>query len=52
MVWLYWSWAEINSELLKASGQGRLVIKHPPPHVIHARPAWEEEKEQEGNRAA
>jgi membrane protein len=51
MVWLYWSWffilagAEINSELLKASGEGRLVLKHPPPRVIHARPAWEEEKE-------
>jgi membrane protein len=61
MVWLYWSWfvvligAEFNSELLKASGQGRLVIKHPPPPVIHRRPAWEEaeeEEKREGERAA
>jgi membrane protein len=48
MVWLYWSWffilagAEINSELLKAEGHGRLVLKQPPPKVITARPAWEE----------
>ncbi len=56
MVWLYWSWffilagAEINSELLKASGDGKLIIKHPPPRVVRAQPAWEEEKE--GERAA
>jgi membrane protein len=59
MVWLYWSWffilvgAEINSELLKAAGDGRLVIKHPPPRVVRAKPAWEEEVEQkEGEKAA
>ncbi len=57
MVWLYWSWffilagAEINAELLKAQGEGRLVLKQPPPRVIHARPAWEEEKDIEGNAA-
>jgi membrane protein len=50
MVWLYWSWfmilvgAEINSELLKAEGHGRLALKQPPPRVIHARPAWEEDE--------
>jgi membrane protein len=50
MVWLYWSWfmvlvgAEINSELLKASSDGRLELKAPPPRVIHARPAWEEDQ--------
>ena len=58
MVWLYWSWffilagAEINSELLKASGDGKLVIKHPPPRVVRAKPAWEEEVEKEGEKAA
>jgi membrane protein len=58
MVWLYWSWffilagAEINSELLKASGDGRLVLKHPPPRVIRAKPAWEEEAEKQGETAA
>jgi membrane protein len=51
MVWLYWTWffilagAEINSELLKASGCGKLSIKHPPPMAIEARPAWEAQKE-------
>jgi membrane protein len=50
MEWLYWSWffilvgAEINSELLKAQGHGKMELKQPPPHVIHARPAWEEDK--------
>jgi membrane protein len=58
MVWLYWSWffilvgAEINSELLKSSEEGRLQLKHPPPRVIRAKPAWEEAAEQEGNKAA
>jgi membrane protein len=53
MVWLYWTWffilagAEINSEMLKASGHGKLVLKHPPPRAIIARPAWEEEKDEE-----
>lgn len=50
MVYLYYSWfviligAEINSELLKAQGGGRLELKQPPPRVIRTRPAWEEEK--------
>jgi len=50
MVWLYWSWffilvgAEINSELLKAQGHGRMELKQPPPRVVHARPAWEEDE--------
>ena len=50
MVWLYWSWffilvgAEINSELLKAQGHGRMELKQPPPRIVHARPAWEEEE--------
>ena len=53
MVWLYWSWffilagAEINSELLKAQGHGKLVLKQPPPRVITARPAWEEASDNE-----
>jgi membrane protein len=50
MVWLYWSWffilvgAEINSELLKVQGDGRLMLKQPPPRSVVARPAWEEEE--------
>ncbi len=50
MEWLYWSWffillgAEVNSELLKAKGHGRMELKQPPPRVIHARPAWEEDQ--------
>lgn len=50
MVWFYWSWfmilvgAEINSELLKASGGGRLSLKQAPPAAIRTRPAWVEEK--------
>jgi membrane protein len=52
MTWLYWSWlfiligAEINSELLKSSGNGKLFLKQAPPRVIHARPAWEETDEE------
>lgn len=50
MEWLYWSWffillgAEVNSELLKAKGHRRMELKQPPPRVIHARPAWEEDE--------
>jgi len=50
MVWLYWSWffmlvgAEINSELLKAQGHGRMELKEPPPRAVYARPAWDEDK--------
>lgn len=52
MVWLYWSWffilagAEVNSELLKAQGHGKLRLKQPPPKTIIARPAWEEQNEE------
>ncbi|MFB3916013.1 MAG: YihY/virulence factor BrkB family protein [Terriglobales bacterium] len=48
MVWLYWSWfailvgAEINSELVKAGGGGRLELKEKPPPAVEPRPAWEE----------
>lgn len=48
MVWLYWSWfailigAEINSELVKAGGGGKLELKHKPPPAVRPRPAWEE----------
>ncbi|HWR15282.1 MAG TPA: YihY/virulence factor BrkB family protein [Terriglobales bacterium] len=58
MVWLYWSWffilagAEINSELLKAEGHGRLRLKQPPPKVIFARPAWEEDTSEDQERKA
>lgn len=50
MVWLYWSslailvGAEINSELLKASGAGKLEIKDKPPVSVKPRPAWEDEQ--------
>jgi len=49
MAWLYYSWfmilvgAEINSEILKASCDGRLPLKQPPPHAIRVRPPWEED---------
>ena len=52
MTWLYWSWlfiligAEINSELLKSEGKGKLFLKQAPPRVIFARPAWEEAAEE------
>lgn len=48
MVWLYWSWfailvgAEINSELVKAGGEGKLELKEKPPAAVKPRPAWEE----------
>jgi membrane protein len=48
MVWMYWSWfailvgAEINSELVKVGGRGRLELKHKPPAAVQPRPAWEE----------
>lgn len=48
MVWMYWSWfailvgAEINSELVKAGGRGRLELKQKPPAAVEPRPAWEE----------
>jgi membrane protein len=57
MAWLYYSWlmiligAEINSELLKAAGHGRLPLKQPPPHAIRVRPAWEEDLRTEAERA-
>ena len=49
IAWLYYSWfmilvgAEINSEILKAAGQGRLPLKQPPPYAIRVRPPWEED---------
>lgn len=58
MVWLYWSWffilagAEINSELLKSEGNGRLFLKQGPPLVIYSRPAWEEAGDQAEQRKA
>jgi membrane protein len=48
MVWLYWSWfailigAEINGEVLKAMGSGKLELKGKPPVAVKPRPAWEE----------
>jgi len=50
MVWLYWSsfailaGAELNSELLKAAGAGKLEIKQKPPVVVKPRPAWTDEQ--------
>ncbi len=48
MVWLYWSWfailigAEVNAEVLKAVGRGKLELKGKPPAAVKPRPAWEE----------
>ena len=48
LTWMYWSWfailvgAEINSELVKAGGGGRLELKGKPPAAVKPRPAWEE----------
>jgi membrane protein len=48
MVWLYYSWfmiligAEINSELVKAGGRGKLALKEAPPAAVTPRAAWEE----------
>lgn len=48
MVWLYWSWfailigAEVNSELVKAGGGGKLELKQKPPPAVKPRPAWEQ----------
>ncbi len=47
MAWMYYSWfviligAEINSELLKAGGGGRLPLKQAPPTAVISRPPWE-----------
>ena len=41
MVWLYWSGfailvgAELNSELMQVTGDGKLPLKHPPPHKVY-----------------
>jgi len=56
LAWLYYSWfvilvgAEINSELLKARGGGRLPLKQPPP-AIHVRPPWEADVRNEAEKA-
>jgi membrane protein len=47
MVWLYWTGfailfgAEINSEFLQESGDGRLPLKQPPPKTVTPKPATE-----------
>jgi membrane protein len=49
MVWLYWSsfaillGAELNSELMQVSGNGKLPLKQPPPAEVTPRPASESE---------
>jgi membrane protein len=48
LVWLYYSWfaillgAEINSELVKAYGDGRVELKGKPPVAVKAASPWEE----------
>jgi membrane protein len=48
MVWLYYSWlailagAEINAELVKLGGGGKLELKEKPPHAVQPVPPWEE----------
>lgn len=57
LAWLYYSWfvilvgAEINSELLKASGGGRLPLKQPPPEAVVRRPAWEADLRTDAQKA-
>ena len=47
MVWLYWSGfailigAEINSEILQVTGDGRLPLKQAPPKTVTPKPATE-----------
>ncbi|HWR37067.1 MAG TPA: YihY/virulence factor BrkB family protein [Clostridia bacterium] len=49
MVWLYWTGfailmgAEINSEILQESGDGRLPLKEVPPESVRPKPATESE---------
>jgi len=49
MVWLQWSsliillGAELNSELIQVSGDGKLPLKYPPPPAVTPRPATESE---------
>lgn len=49
MVWLYWTGfaillgAEINSEIIQVSGDGKLPLKQPPPHKVTPKVATESE---------
>jgi membrane protein len=49
LTWLYYSWfailagAELNAELLKAAGHGKLELKGNPPNVIRPVTPWVEE---------
>ena len=51
MVWFYYSGfiillgAEINSELMQVLGDGRLVLKQPPPEKVKPQPATEAESD-------
>lgn len=57
LAWMYYSWlvilvgAEINSELLKAVGGGRLPLKQPPPRAVRSRPAWEADMRTDAEKA-